>query len=482
MQPIAWSALEKFLQQAIWLLLFFILAPILGPRPYGQFAIVMVVIGVCESVLATPAVEALLSMDPLEPNHLRTANLAGFVLAVLAGGMIFLSAPYIGQVFGDAELESIFKIMSVLPATAILTATPIAVLKSHLLFRPLALRTILSLAMGGVVGIALAFYGAGVWALVVQVLIQRVAEVVILWWTAHTRFGLGWSNRHFVDLRHCAANQFFSHGMAFASGQIPRLIVGYILGAFELGLFVFAWRLLDMLVWTTIHPAAEVARVTLRQYKKGKEELEVAFGRLLEDSALVAFPICCGAAAVMPLIFALLLDNRWQPAVFASQLLILCVIPNLVFFMGTSALMAVKRPQDDAKISLAHALAGSFCVLLAAPFGLNAACFVTLIRYLALVPMLQRMLSLRCGISARSVAAAVGRPLVASLIMGCVVTLSAPVIEERLSHVASLSALVGIGILIYAILVAIVAPQGASRLIASARRLVLREGAVPPLK
>jgi O-antigen/teichoic acid export membrane protein len=184
----------------------------------------------------------------------------------------------------------------------------------------------------------------------------------------------------------------------------------------------------------------------------------------------------------MPLIFAVLLDNRWQPAVFASQLLILCVIPNLVFFMGTSALMAVKRPQDDAKISLAHALAGSFCVLLAAPFGLNAACFVTLIRYLALVPILQRMLSLRCGISARSVAAAVGRPLVASLIMGCVVTLSAPVIEERLSHVASLSALVGIGILIYAILVAIVAPQGASRLIASARRLVLREGAVPPLK
>ena len=149
MQPIAWSALEKFFQQAIWLLLFFILAPILGPRPYGQFAIVMVVIGVCESVLATPAVEALLSMDPLEPNHLRTANLAGFVLAVLAGGMIFLSAPYIGQVFGDAELGSIFKIMSVLPATAILTTTPIAVLKSHLLFRPLALRTILSLARRG---------------------------------------------------------------------------------------------------------------------------------------------------------------------------------------------------------------------------------------------------------------------------------------------------------------------------------------------
>ena len=107
---------------------------------------------------------------------------------------------------------------------------------------------------------------------------------------------------------------------------------------------------------------------------------------------------------------------------------------------------------------------------------------MTLIRYLSLVPMLQRMLSLRCGISARSVAAAVGPPLVASLIMGCVVTLSAPVIEQRFGQVASLSALAGIGILIYAIIVAIVARESAGRLIASARRLVLREGAVPPLK
>src|SRR6516225_8543399 len=69
MQPVAWSAVEKFVQQAIWLLLFFILAPILGPRPYGQFAIVMAFIGFCEVVLTGPVVHALLSMEPLERDH-----------------------------------------------------------------------------------------------------------------------------------------------------------------------------------------------------------------------------------------------------------------------------------------------------------------------------------------------------------------------------------------------------------------------------
>ena len=51
MSPSLWVAVEKLMQQAVWLLLFLILAPILGPRPYGQFAIVMVFIGCCEIVV-----------------------------------------------------------------------------------------------------------------------------------------------------------------------------------------------------------------------------------------------------------------------------------------------------------------------------------------------------------------------------------------------------------------------------------------------
>jgi hypothetical protein len=52
--------IEKFMQQAMWLLLFLILASILGPRPYGQFTIVMGFIGFCEFVVVEATVEALI--------------------------------------------------------------------------------------------------------------------------------------------------------------------------------------------------------------------------------------------------------------------------------------------------------------------------------------------------------------------------------------------------------------------------------------
>jgi O-antigen/teichoic acid export membrane protein len=49
--PTIWLTVEKLTQQAIWLLLFVVLARILGPKPYGLFTIAMAFIGFCEVVI-----------------------------------------------------------------------------------------------------------------------------------------------------------------------------------------------------------------------------------------------------------------------------------------------------------------------------------------------------------------------------------------------------------------------------------------------
>ena len=198
MSPSLWVTVEKFSQQAVWLVLFAILAPILGPRPYGLFAIVMVFIGFCEFVTVEAAAEALMGMDPLEPQHLRTATTCNLIVAILAGIAVFLLAPLFGRIFGDAQLGPLFQVLSILPAISALTSAPTAALKRQMDFRPLAIRSTLGLAIGGASGVALALAGAGVWALVAQILLQRTSEVVILWIAAGRAAGagFGWSRPH----------------------------------------------------------------------------------------------------------------------------------------------------------------------------------------------------------------------------------------------------------------------------------------------
>src|SRR6202046_4937304 len=99
LSPVAWVTFEKVTQQVLWLILFAILAPILGPRPYGLFSIVMVFVGLCELILLDGAVEALVTIDDLDHLHTSTANLANGALALALALVISILAPEVAILF-----------------------------------------------------------------------------------------------------------------------------------------------------------------------------------------------------------------------------------------------------------------------------------------------------------------------------------------------------------------------------------------------
>jgi len=463
MSPSLWVTVEKFSQQAVWLILFAILAPILGPRPYGLFAIVMVFIGFCEFVTVEAAAEALMGMDPLEPQHLRTATTCNLIVATLAGIAVFLLAPLFGRIFGDPQLGPLFQVLSILPAISALTSAPTAALKRQMDFRPLAIRSTLGLAIGGAGGVGLALAGAGVWALVAQILLQRTSEVVILWIAAGRAAGagFGWSRPHYEDLRVYAAHVLVSRSMTFLGGQVPRLIIGYFLGPVDLGLFSLATRFPDALAQVLIAPRASVARIGLRRYRQGEEALSAAFYRLLRDIAFIAFPVSIGAAATISLLISLWLDARWQTGVVAASLMFLTIPPQVVFYATSAVLLALNHPREEAKISVAQNLSNALLVLAAIPFGLNAVCAVTVLRLFLLMPFAAITVSRVCAIPARAMAVSIGPLFVLTLAMGAIVAALRPVLITAVGPHLALAGLIATGFGLYLALVGIFAPKDA---------------------
>src|ERR1700722_16600282 len=163
LSPVSWMTAEKVTQQVLWLVLFSILAPILGPRPYGVFSIVMVFIGFCEFVLGTVAVETLVTVDELDPPHMATANFATGILALVVAVILFLLAPLIALAFHEEELKYLIWSLVPLPVLSLMSSVPIAILRRSLQYKRLAVRSILSLTIGGLFGIALGLAGFGVW-------------------------------------------------------------------------------------------------------------------------------------------------------------------------------------------------------------------------------------------------------------------------------------------------------------------------------
>ena len=434
----SWATVEKLVQQVLWLALFSILAPILGPKAYGEFAIAMVFIGFCELVLGDGMVDVLITLVDLDEAHVATTNLAAVVAALGLGLILACLAPAIGALFHSSDIQRLMWALAPLPLFSFLSAAPIAALRRDMQFQRIAVRSIAGLALGGAAGIAMALAGAGVWALAGQVVVQRFAEVFIAWTSVPMRFRFGWSAKLFSEMRPIAIHVFSARTMMFASAQSPRLVLGYVLGPVQVGLFMLAGRFVDMIMFTAVFPRAAVARVELRTLPSGGREFSTMFGALVRDVAMIASPLLLGAVAVMPEIYRIWLDPRWLPGVAPAQLLLLGALPLALVYCFDAAFLAAREPSLFSRTSAIQAATATATVMVCAPFGLNAACLALLVRSWAMLPLYVTWLRTKCGVASASYLWLPLRPLAGATLMVGALSLPWPAlgIDERLGFVA----------------------------------------------
>src|ERR1700761_8085627 len=115
MPATGWVTLQHMVEQALWLALFAIQAPLLGPKPFGLISIVMVFVGFCELVVATVATEALLSVRQIEPEHYSTITTTSLAVSAALGTAIFVGADGLAHLFHDPQVAAIARALAFLP-------------------------------------------------------------------------------------------------------------------------------------------------------------------------------------------------------------------------------------------------------------------------------------------------------------------------------------------------------------------------------
>jgi O-antigen/teichoic acid export membrane protein len=159
LSPTLWLTTKTVFSQVFALLLFAIQAPLLGPKAFGIMSIVMVFVGFCEYVPGEAAAEALISIRRIDDEHFHTMTAVNVLLSVALGVLVFAEARRISGWFSEPELINILRCMSVLPTISAFSAAPTAATKRDMQFQPLALRSIGSLFIGGIVGLVLTLTG-----------------------------------------------------------------------------------------------------------------------------------------------------------------------------------------------------------------------------------------------------------------------------------------------------------------------------------
>ena len=361
--PLKWAFLMSWGQRIMAGAVTFVVAGIVGPHAFGIVSIAIVFIALLQVFLEQGLNTAVIQREQLEPEHVDAAfwlNLFWSITLMLLA--VALAEPW-SRLMDIPELRNVIIVLAPTLLLRGLTMIQQAQLQRALNFKVLALRTNASMFTSGVVGIALAIGGAGVWAIVAQQLVYDFVSVVVLWSASHWRPRFRYSRSHGRELMGYSVSVFTANLGGFLNRRSDALLIGAFFGPAVVGVYRLADRIVDVVLEMTTRPIGSVALPRFSRLQSDPTGLRSSIVGAARLSLTVTAPTLLVIAGCSPWLLGLL-GNEW--VVGATALKLLCVVgivKGLVSFTGP-VLFAVGRPRLRASISwvLAAISAGSVVI------------------------------------------------------------------------------------------------------------------------
>ncbi|BAY75588.1 putative polysaccharide transport protein [Nostoc linckia NIES-25] len=464
LKGVFWSAIQNWGRQAIAFIVFALLARLLGPGTFGLVASASIFLAFVTIFLDQGFSVAIIQRKELEPEHLDTAFWTNFGIGLVMTALSIAAAGLFADFFlSDPEfrpqLASIIRWLSLSFVIISLSSTQEAIFQRNLDFKPLAIRELIAVCIGGVVGVAMAFMGFGVWSLVSQQLVNSLVKVLVLWSASNWRPRFKFSQKHFHELFSFGINVVGTQILNFVNRRSDDLLIGYFLGPVALGYYSVAYRLLLIITQLLTGVINQVAMPAFSRLQQEPEKLRNGFYKVTQLTSLISFPAFLGMAALAPELVRVLFGEKWLPSIPVMQILAFIGIVHSVAYFHSTVITAMGKPAWKLRLNFMHSIANVIGFAIAVHWGIVAVAAVYVIRSYLLTPVdlwfIRKLIGIKLTVYLRQYVI----PLTGVLGMTIVIF----VFRELLRNLVNIQTLLGVCIFLggmtYIVLIISLAPQ-----------------------
>jgi O-antigen/teichoic acid export membrane protein len=360
-----------------------LIARFLTPLDYGLMSIGLLVVGLADLFAEAGIGRALIQKERLEPRDVDEGFTLNFLLGAVVYVLLFFSAePLALHVFGAPELPTFLRVLSIHVLLAPFMAIPLALLDRELqMGKQSAIHAGTAVFQSSLV-LVLAALGFGYWSFVAGSLARRVVEV------ASYMAGSGWRPR-FAPLSH-RVKGLLRFGIHVSLGtflwylysNVDYAFVGNFSGPVILGYYALAFQLTSMPAEKLTANINKIAYPTFCRLQSDRARLDDWFARLLTLVGFIGMPVMVGMALVAEDGVAVVLGDKWLPAVLPLQLLSVAGLVKVYSAMYPMLWTALGRPDLNFKLSLICAIFFPVCYYVAGLWwGMVGVCLVWMIAY-----------------------------------------------------------------------------------------------------
>ncbi len=339
MSNFIWRLAERFGAQGVAFVVSIVLARLLAPEAYGTIALVTVFTQILNVFIDSGFGNALIQKKDADDLDFSTVFYFNIAICVLLYLGMFLAAPMIAKFYNDASLISVVRVLSLTLVISGVKNVQQAYVSRTMQFKRFFFATLGGTIGAAVIGIAMAYFGFGVWALVAQQIFNATVDTLILWITVKWRPKWMFSWRRLKGLFSFGWKLLASSLLDTVYNDLRQLIIGKMYTKTDLAQYNRGKQLPDLLVNNIDTSINSVLLPAMSQVQDNPERVKNMTRRAMKTSTYVIAPVMMGLAFTAESVIHLILTEKWLPCV--PFLRIFC-ITYMFYPVNTTNLNAIK--------------------------------------------------------------------------------------------------------------------------------------------
>jgi len=364
-----WKLMERGGTQGIQFIVQIFLARLLLPEDYGVIALITIFIAIANVFVQSGFSTALIQKKDVDELDFSSVFYLSLAITIMLYVILFFTSPLIANFYNEPRLIVVLRVLSFTLFFGAINSIQNAIVSRNMQFKRFFFSSLSGIILSGAVGITMAYMGFGVWALIVQQLINNFMITLILWFTVKWRPKLMFSLSRVKRLFAFGWKLLISSLLDTVYNNVYGLIIGKVYNSEMLGYYQRGDQFPNLIVTNINGSISSVMFPALSANQEDRNRVKNMVRRSIVTSTFLIFPMMIGLAVSADSIVKILLTDKWLPSVYFMQVMCISYALWPIHTANLQAINAMGRSDIFLKLEIIKKCIGIAFLAVSIPFG-----------------------------------------------------------------------------------------------------------------
>lgn len=374
-----WRFAERSGAQVVTFVVSIVLARLLMPEDYGTVALVTVFTTIMQVFVDSGLSTALIQKKDADDLDFSSVFYFNFAVCIVLYLIMFFAAPLIASFYNLPELTLIVRVISLTIVISGVKGVQQSYVSRNMLFKRFFYATLGGTIFSAFLGIAMAYAGFGVWAIVAQQLSNTAIDTLILWITVKWRPKLMFSWKRLKRLLGFGVKMLCSALLDTGYNNLRNLLIGKLYSSSDLAFYNQGDKFPKLIVTNINTSIDSVLLPTMSKEQDNKDRVKSMTRRSITVSCYIMAPLMIGLACCANSVVRIILTEKWLPCVFFLQIFCITYMFYPIHTANLNAIKAMGRSDLFLKMEIWKKAIGMVLLLTTMFISVNAMAYSLLV-------------------------------------------------------------------------------------------------------